>query len=67
MRVRDATPVVLNKQSIVHSDEIRHDVRSKEVGLVEPPQYTSAVDGSLLLQPLVVTNSRLITWFDYST
>jgi hypothetical protein len=27
-----AIPVVLNERSIVHSDEIRHDVRSKEVG-----------------------------------
>jgi len=67
MCARGANPVVPNEQSIVHGDETRQGVRSTEVGLSEAPQYTSAADGSLLLRPHVVTNSRLVTWFVYST
>ena len=60
MRVRDATSIVPNEQSIVHDDETRHDVRSTEVELSESSQYISAVVESLLLRSHVITNSRLI-------
>ncbi len=44
-----------------------YDLTSSKEDEPKPSQYISVTDESLLLQAHVVTNSRLITWIDFST